>query len=104
VGLIDTLSDAGVKGARLAPLLQGLAELLPWLSQWFGDHPEFGDLGAVYRGAWQERVQGAGLTADAVTAWTLPKATRGGGGGGRKRKSASAVEAQPAVSTEGEIK
>ena len=103
VGVIDAQMEVGATGDRLAPLLQGLAELLPWLSQWFGNHPEFGDLGAVYRGAWQERVQAAGLTAEAVMVWTLPRATRGGGGGGRKRQSVNASESRSSGSTEDKI-
>jgi hypothetical protein len=102
VALIDARLDAGATGELVAPLLQGLHELLPWLSQWFGNHAEFGDLGAVYRGAWQERVQGAGLSADAVTARTLPKATRGGGGG-NQRGSVVTVRARSVGSMEEKI-
>jgi hypothetical protein len=91
VGLIDTLAEAGATGERLAPLLQGLAELLPWIKQWFDSHLGFDDLGDTYRAVWQERVEKAGLTVEAVTAWTLPKATRGGGG--RKKKSTAASAA-----------
>jgi len=83
--LIGKQVDEGASGDALAPLLQGLAELLPWLSQWFGNHPEFGDIGAVYRNAWQEYVQRAGLSVEAVSAWALPKGGRGAKGA-RKRK------------------
>jgi hypothetical protein len=84
------------------PLLQGLAELLPWLSQWFGDHPEFGDIGAVYRGAWQERLGHAGVTAEAVAAWVLPKATRGGGGTRRKGKKSTTAASDAAEDADDE--
>jgi hypothetical protein len=94
VALFDARHEAGAGADVQLPLLQGLAELLPWLSQWFGDHPEFGDIGAVYRGAWQERLGQAQVTAEAVAAWVLPKATRGGGGTGRKgKKSTTAASA-----------
>lgn len=93
VGLIDMLADRGVKGDRLAPLLQGLAELLPWIKQWFDSHLGFDDLGETYRAVWQEHVQGAGLNAEAVAAWTLPKATRGGR---RRRRPETADEAENA--------
>ena len=88
VSLIDTHLEAGLAAERALPLLQGLAELLPWLSQWFGKDPEFGDIGVVYRGAWQERVQSAGLTTDAVSAWTQPKSVRGKTAGAGKKSNA----------------
>lgn len=88
VSLIDTHLEAGLAAERALPLLQGLAELLPWLSQWFGKDPEFGDIGVVYRGAWQERVQSAGVTTDAVSAWTQPKSVRGKTAGAGKKSNA----------------
>ena len=80
-------SLGGLAAERALPLLQGLAELLPWLSQWFGKDPEFGDIGVVYRGAWQERVQRAGVTTDAVSAWTQPKSVRGKTAGAGKKSN-----------------
>ena len=88
VSLIDTHLEAGLAAERALPLLQGLAELLPWLSQWFGKDPEFGDIGVVYRGAWQERVQRAGVTTDAVSAWTQAKSVRGRTAGAGKKTNA----------------
>ena len=80
VSLIDgELEAGGGRPERLLPLLQGLHELLPWLSQWFGDDPEFGDLGAVYREAWLDRVVRSGTTVDAVLGWRAPAGRRGRG-------------------------
>jgi hypothetical protein len=78
-GLIAHLEEQGATGEMLVPLLQGLHELLPWLSQWFGDHSEFGDVGAVYRNLWLETLGRHGLQPDDVTSWTLPvvRARRG---------------------------
>jgi hypothetical protein len=103
VGLVNAQTEAGATGDRLTPLLQGLAELLPWIKQWYDSHLGFDDLGETYRGVWRESVQRAGLTAEAVTTWTLPKATRGGGGAGRKRKTAETAKATVRGSTEDEI-
>jgi hypothetical protein len=91
VALLDASDAAGAAPERQLPLLQGLAELLPWLSQWFGNHPEFGDIGAVYRGAWLERVARAGVTTEQVAAWELPRSARGRGGR-RPRAAAGAPE------------
>ena len=102
VGLVNAQTEAGATADRLKPLLQGLAELLPWIKQWYDSHLGFDDVGETYRGVWRESVQRAGLTAEAVTAWTLPKATRGGGGG-RNRKTADTAKATARGSTEDEI-
>jgi hypothetical protein len=93
VSLIDgELAAGGGRPERLLPLLQGLHELLPWLSQWFGDDPEFGDLGAVYREAWLDRVVRSGTTVDAVLGWRAPAGRRGGGKKARKGEKAGAIE------------
>jgi hypothetical protein len=102
VALFDARHEAGAGADVQLPLLQGLAELLPWLSQWFGDHPEFGDIGAVYRGAWQERLGQAQVTAEAVAAWVLPKATRGGGGTRRKGKKSTTAASDAAEDADDE--
>ena len=92
VSLIDTHLEAGLDSARALPLLQGLAELLPWLSQWFRKDPEFGDIGTVYRTAWQERVQRAGLSSDAVSTWTQVKTVRGRAASAGKKSNAKYEE------------
>ena len=89
VTLFDAQVGAGADASRLAPLLQALDELVPWLSQWFGNHPEFGDLGKVYREAWRERVARAGLTVDTVRSWVIAQPVRGRG---RRRAAAAAVK------------
>ena len=75
--LINRGLDQGESGERLLPLLQGLAELLPWLSQWFGNHSEFGDLGEVFRNAWLDALGRAGVSAEDVQSWRLPKTAKG---------------------------
>jgi hypothetical protein len=46
---LDAKEREGWPAARLGPLLEGLAQLLPWQHQWHGDvDPEFGVSMAAY--------------------------------------------------------
>ena len=72
VALIHRQQEAGAT-KRILPLLQGLKELIPWLSQWFGNHVEFGDLGLFFHGTWLENISQAATTTEAVSGWVLKK-------------------------------
>jgi hypothetical protein len=72
VALIHRQQEAGAT-ERMLPLLQGLKELIPWLSQWFGNHVEFGDLGLFFHGTWLENISQAATTTEAVSGWVLQK-------------------------------
>ena len=72
VALIHRQQEAGAT-ERILPLLQGLKELIPWLSQWFGNHVEFGDLGLFFHGTWLENISQAATTTEAVSGWVLQK-------------------------------
>lgn len=72
VALIHRQQSAGAT-ERMLPLLQGLKELIPWLSQWFGNHVEFGDLGRFFHGTWLENISQAATTTEAVSGWVLQK-------------------------------
>jgi hypothetical protein len=64
---------------RLTPLLAGLAELLPWVTQWYRDvDPEFGVRPAeAYSGFLDEQLLQLGLTRGDLTAWRPQPPTRG---------------------------
>ena len=72
VALLHRQQSAGAT-ERMLPLLQGLKELIPWLSQWFGNHVEFGDLGLFFHGTWLENISQAATTTEAVSGWVLQK-------------------------------
>lgn len=63
---------------RLAPLLAGLLELLPWLKQWHNDpDPAFGTgMGEYFAGFIEEQMRGVGLTEPAVRDWRPPQPLR----------------------------
>jgi hypothetical protein len=67
---------------RLAPLLAGLDQLVPWLIQWHNElDPEYDlRMGDYYRDFVADEVQALGFTLEQVRAWTPPaKAKRAGG-------------------------
>jgi len=70
---------------RLAPLLAGLLELVPWLEQWHNQlDPVHGvRMGDYYADFLREEARLLGLTLDAIRAWTPPTRAR------RRRKSAT---------------
>jgi hypothetical protein len=71
-------NEEGSASPKLAPLLAGLLELLPWVRQWHGGvDPEFGlDLADYYQGFVETEARGLGMTLDQVRGWT-PPARRG---------------------------
>jgi hypothetical protein len=64
---------------RLAPLLAGLREVLPWVRQWHGEfHPAYGGSPAVvYAGFLADYQNRLRLTDEGLAAWRAPKAARG---------------------------
>lgn len=69
--------NEGWNGERLAPIFQGLLELVPWLKQWHGD------LGDEYELFVEAEAAKAGLALEDVRAWRPPEVKRG-----RRRKAA----------------
>ncbi|MER6274009.1 BREX-2 system adenine-specific DNA-methyltransferase PglX [Streptomyces sp900105755] len=89
----DRTSKLSWDNARITPLLAGLAELMPWVRQWFGtDDHEWGGNAAEEFGTFldTERTK-RGLTAEQLTSWRPAPKTRG-------RKSA--ITAHTAKKTE----
>ena len=72
---------------RLAPILAGLLELVPWLKQWHNDIDQDTGLrmGDFFEGYVEEEARGHGLTLADLRAWTPPAAPRRT----RSRRSAS---------------
>jgi hypothetical protein len=65
--------------SRLAPLLAGLAELLPWLQQWHGDiDPAYGKSPAdAYEGFLDQQLLALRLTRDELAGWKPARPARG---------------------------
>jgi hypothetical protein len=77
---IDMKENEGWDAARLAPLLAGLLDLLPWLRQWHNDlHPVHGErMGDYYANFVEEEARELGFTLADLKAWK-PTATAKGG-------------------------
>jgi hypothetical protein len=68
----------GWDAERLRPLLAGLLELVPWLSQWHGKDPTFNeDLGAFYSAYIEAQCRELGLQVHELAAWRPPAKRRG---------------------------
>ncbi|MDF9813069.1 BREX-2 system adenine-specific DNA-methyltransferase PglX [Streptomyces sp. SPB162] len=82
---------------RLVPLLAGIAELMPWLRQWFGDiDEEWGEESAAeeFQSFLDGELANAQLTPAALTDWRPVKKTRGRKGAG------TAVQTQSTLAME----
>jgi hypothetical protein len=69
--------QVGWDAERLRPLLAGLQELLPWLAQWHGNDPTFGDLGAFYRAYIETQCRDLGLEMHELSSWRPAAKSRG---------------------------
>jgi hypothetical protein len=70
----------GWEAERLAPLLAGLLELLPWLRQWHNEpDPAFGGrrVGDLYADFVEAEARALGLTLEDLRTWRPPTKTRG---------------------------
>ncbi len=68
---VEMKDNEGWEPARLAPLLAGLLELLPWLEQWHNEiDPAYGErMGTYYRCFVAEEARALGFTLDDLRAW-----------------------------------
>jgi len=68
----------GWASARLAPLLAGLLELLPWVEQWHNEiDPTYGvRMGEHFRGFVSEEARALGLASEQIRAWQPPARPR----------------------------
>lgn len=85
----DRTSQLSWDNSRITPLLAGLAELMPWVRQWFGiDDHEWGGNAAEEFGTFLDTERAKrGLTAEQLTSWRPVPKTRG-------RKAATARTAK----------
>ncbi len=74
----DLADVEGADAARVTPVLAGLAELVPWLRQWYNDvDQEFGQrLGDFYGEFVVTELHRHGLTAQALRDWRPPATAR----------------------------
>ncbi len=85
--LHELRENEGWQADRLAPILAGLLELLPWLRQWHNDpDPAHGGtrLGDFFAGFVEEEARSLGLTREALETWKPQEGPRRG----RKARSA----------------
>ncbi|MFD8077704.1 BREX-2 system adenine-specific DNA-methyltransferase PglX [Streptomyces sp. NPDC059718] len=75
----DRTSQLSWDNDRIAPLLAGLAELMPWVRQWFGtDDHEWGGNAAEEFGTFLDTERAKrGLTTEQLAAWRPAPKTRG---------------------------
>ena len=76
-GYLDRKENEGWAPERLAPMLAGLLELLPWLKQWHNDlDPHFGErMGDYYAGFVDQEARSLGFTLDDLRHWQPPVTT-----------------------------
>ncbi|MDJ0462986.1 BREX-2 system adenine-specific DNA-methyltransferase PglX [Streptomyces sp. H27-C3] len=82
---------------RLVPLLAGIAELMPWLRQWFGDiDEEWGEESAAeeFQSFLDGELASAQLTPAALTDWRPTKKTRA------RKAAGTAVQTKTTLATE----
>jgi hypothetical protein len=82
--ILDLKENHGWGRERLIPLLAGLAELLPWLKQWYNEpDPTLGErMGDYFDGFVQDEARAMGVTVAEVQAWRPQAPVRG-----RRRRS-----------------
>jgi hypothetical protein len=83
----DQRTDEGAEPDKLAPLVAGMNEVLPWVKQWHQDvDPTYGTSMALFCAEqFEERRTALGVTTQALAAWRPAAPTRG-----RRAKSATA--------------
>jgi hypothetical protein len=88
--VVQRASQDGWEGERLLPLLAGLAELEPWLHQWYAESdPDYGGSPADYFTAFlSQRLAAAARTREDLAALPPPAPRRGR----RSRRTAAFVE------------
>jgi hypothetical protein len=83
--IVELQSEEAADQDRLAPLLAGILELLPWIHQWHPESdPRYGQPPGVFFESWLDGTLSAlGLTRDELTGWRAPALQRG-----RRRRTA----------------
>lgn len=83
--IVELQSEEAPDRDRLAPLLAGVLELLPWIHQWHPEpDPRYGELPGLFFESWLEgTLSTLGLTRDELGAWRPPAPRRG-----RRRQTA----------------
>jgi hypothetical protein len=78
VAYYESRKREGWDGKRLAPILAGLDQLLPWIHQWHPEiDPEFGDTaGQSYQALLENDAHELGLTLEDIRNWQPPEKTR----------------------------
>ena len=78
VAYYDARKREGWNARRLAPILAGLDQLLPWIHQWHPEiDPEFGDTaGQSYQALLENDAHELGLTLDDIRNWQPPEKPR----------------------------
>ncbi|KPM55960.1 DNA methylase [Frankia sp. R43] len=78
--VVERQDNDGWGAERLTPLLAGLREVMPWVHQWHNDiDPLYdGSPAEMYDAFLAESMGQHALTADVLTAWRPPAASRGG--------------------------